>query len=290
MYRKFRQVNLVPYLFILPAFLYLIGIAFVPIGQAIYYSFTNYDLLSAPQWLGWQNYLTLWQDQTFWLVLQNTLVYLLVAVPLLTILPLGLAILVNQQLPAVNFFRLLFYLPVIVSVVVSSIAWKWVYAEQGILNGIISAVADKPVQIPWLTDPHWAIYGVIAVTVWRGLGYYMVIYLAGLQTIPSDLYEACALDGSDGWSKHWDITLPLMRPYMGLVATISTISAMKIFEEVYIMTKGDPAQSTKTIVYYLYEKGFDSLEMGYASAIGVVLFLGIMTVSIGALKIIAPRP
>ena len=139
----------------------------------------------------------------------------------------------------------------------------------------------RPVTIPWLTDPKTAIFAIIAVVVWRGIGYYMVIYLAGLQAIPADLYEAAAIDGSDGLQKHWDITIPLMKPYIILVAVISSIGAMKVFEEVYIMSQGGPANSTKTVVYYLYDKGFTSLEMGYASAIGVFLFLIIFIISIG---------
>jgi putative chitobiose transport system permease protein len=117
------------------------------------------------------------------------------------------------------------------------------------------------------------------VTVWKGLGYYMTIYLAGLQSIPEDLYEAAALDGSDGWQKHWDITVPLMRPYLFLVAVISSLSAMKVFEEVFIMTQGGPLDSSKTVVYYLYEQAFSRLEMSYACTIGLALFLAILLLS-----------
>jgi len=276
------------YLFILPAIAYLLLIAFLPTAQAVYFSFTNYDFISTAQWIGWRNYSELLRDQTFLQVLGNTLIYLGCAVPLLVILPLALAILVNQRLRGVQFFRMVYYLPVIVSVVVSSIAWKWVYAEHGVLNGVAQWLSGQNLKIPWLTDPRFAIYAVIAVIVWRGLGYYMVIYLAGLQAIPQDLYEAGAIDGSDGWQKHWDITIPLMRPYIVLVAVISGIAGMKIFEEVYIMTKGDPANSTKTAVYYLYEQGFTSLQMGYASAIGVILFLAILLISLITVRFITP--
>ena len=137
-------------------------------------------------------------------------------------------------------------------------------------------------------QPKTAIFAIVAVVIWRGVGYYMVIYLAGLQAIPADLYEAAAIDGSDGWQKHLDITIPLMKPYIILVAVISAIGAMKVFEEVYIMSQGGPANSTKTVVYYLYDKGFTSLEMGYASAIGVFLFLIIFIISILTFKFINP--
>jgi putative chitobiose transport system permease protein len=260
----------------------------LPIFQAIYLSFTNYDFIGNPNFIGWENYTKLWSDRTFWKVMNNTLIYLIFVVPSLVILSLVLAILVNQKLRSIKFFRAVYYFPVIVSVVVAGIAWKWVYAETGILNYFLSIISWQPVKIPWLTNPHTAIFAIMAVVIWRGIGYYMVIYLAGLQAIPADLYEAAAIDGSDGWQKHFDITIPLMQPYIILVSIISSISAMKIFEEVYIMSQGGPANSTKTVVYYLYDKGFTSLEMGYASAIGVFLFLIIFVVSILTFKFINP--
>jgi len=283
-----KKFSWTPYLFLLPAIAFLCLTSFLPVLQAIYLSFTNYDFVGNPTFTGWQNYISLWRDRTFWKVLGNTLTYLAFVVPSLVVLPLALAILVNQKLRSIKFFRAVYYFPVIVSVVVAGIAWKWVYAENGILNYFLSIISFQPVKIPWLTDPKTAIFAIIAVVIWRGVGYYMVIYLAGLQAIPADLYEAAAIDGSDGWQKHFDITIPLMQPYIILVSIISSISAMKIFEEVYIMSQGGPANSTKTVVYYLYDKGFTSLEMGYASAIGVFLFLIIFIVSIFTFKFINP--
>ncbi|MFN5855077.1 MAG: carbohydrate ABC transporter permease [Pseudanabaenaceae cyanobacterium] len=281
-----------PYLFILPAVLLLGLTAFLPIAQAIYLSFTNYDFVGEPTWLGLKNYSNLWQDQLFWKVLGNTLIYLIFAVPCLIFLPLGMAILVSntigKKLRGMRLFRAIFYFPVLLSVVVAGIAWKWVYAETGILNYFLSSITGQAVRLPWLTDPRLAIFAIIAVTVWKGLGYYMVIYLAGLQAIPQNLYEAAMIDGSDGIQKHFDITLPLMRPYILLVGVISSIAALKIFEEVYIMSQGGPANSTKTVVYYLFEKGISSLEMGYASAIGVFLFLVIFVVSIATFRLTNP--
>ena len=283
-----KKFSWTPYLFLLPAIAFLALTSFLPIFQAIYLSFTNYDFIGNPNFIGWENYTKLWSDRTFWKVMNNTLIYLIFVVPSLVILSLVLAILVNQKLRSIKFFRAVYYFPVIVSVVVAGIAWKWVYAENGILNYFLSIISWQPVKIPWLTNPQTAIFAIMAVVVWRGIGYYMVIYLAGLQAIPADLYEAAAIDGSDGWQKHFDITIPLMQPYIILVSIISSISAMKIFEEVYIMSQGGPANSTKTVVYYLYDKGFTSLEMGYASAIGVFLFLIIFVVSILTFKFINP--
>jgi len=271
-----------PYLFLLPALFFLTISSFYPLLQAFYLSFTNYDFVSSAKLVGWGNYLAILGDRLFWQVLGNTLIYLLIVVPSLVILSLGLALLVNQKIKGMAIFRSIYYLPVIVSVVIAAIAWKWIYAENGLLNYLISFLAlawETPFKISWLTNPDTAIVAIALVTIWRGLGYYMAIYLAGLQSIPAELYEAAAIDGSEGWLKHWDITIPLMRPYILLVGVISTINAMKIFEEVYIMSRGGPANSTKTVVYYLYEKGFSSLEMGYASAIGVILFLAIFIIS-----------
>jgi putative chitobiose transport system permease protein len=278
--------NWTPYFFLFPALLILAVVSFWPVLQAIYLSFTDYDIIGAPNFIGLKNYEQLWRDQLFWKVLFNTLIYMVVVVPALVILPLFLAILVNQKLRGIQFFRAAYYVPVIVSVVVAGIAWKWIYAENGLLNYFTSIFTS--VKIPWLTNSSTAIFAIIAVTIWKGLGYYMVIYLAGLQTIPQDLYEAAAIDGSDGWRKHLDITIPMLKPYIVLVTVISAIAAMKVFEEVYVMSRGGPANSTKTVVYYLYEKGFSSLEMGYASAIGVVLFLVVFLLSVISVRSVDP--
>ncbi len=276
-----------PYLFLAPALILLSLTVFWPAIQAFYLSFTRfeYDLTQAPAWIGWGNFVQLSQDRVFWQTLGNSLLYLVGVVPILVFAPLGLAILVNQKLPGMHWFRTAFYTPVIISMVVAGIAWRWLYAQNGLLNQLLQQTGLVQEAIPWLTSPQLSLFSVMAVTVWKGLGYYMVIYLAGLQGISADLYEAAALDGSDGWQKHWDITLPLMRPYLLLVGVISAISATKVFEEVYVMTQGGPLNSSKTIVYYLYEKAFMDLEISYACTIGLVLFLLIFTLSLVNLKL-----
>ena len=280
------QQRLTPYLFLLPALVILGLTVFWPALQAFYLSFTRYeyDLTQVPQWVGLANFRRLWTDSVFWQTLRNTVVYLVGVVPILVIAPLALAILVNQKLRNIEWFRAAYYTPVVISMVVAGIAWKWLYAENGLLNQLLKQVGITS-GIPWLTSPNWAIFSVMAVTVWKGLGYYMVIYLAGLQSLSADLYEAAAIDGSDGIRKHWDITIPLMKPYLVLVAVISAISATKVFEEVFIMTQGGPRNSSKTIVYYLYEQAFQNLEMSYACTIGLVLFLVILGLSILNLKL-----
>ncbi len=284
--RTVSQQKLTPYLFLLPAITILGLTVFLPAIQAFSLSFTRYeyDLTQLPRWVGLVNFQRLWQDQVFWQTIGNTLLYLLGVVPVLVFIPLGLAILVNQKLRGMNWFRTAFYTPVVISMVVAGIAWKALYTNNGIFNQLLKQLGFDE-GIPWLTSPQWAIWSVMAVTIWKGLGYYMVIYLAGLQSISPELYEAAAIDGSQGWRKHWDITLPLMRPYLLLVAVISAISATKVFEEIYIMTQGGPRNSSKTVVYYLYERAFQDLDISYACTIGLVLFLVILLLSIVNLKL-----
>ena len=280
--KDWKQFNhkLTPYWFLLPALIMLGLTVFYPALRAFYLSFTQYeyDLTQPPVWIGWQNFQRLWADPIFWQTLRNTLLYLVCVVPVLVAMPLGLAILVNQKLRGIHWFRVAYYVPVVISMVVAGIAWKWLYSDNGLLNQLLKMVGIP--NIPWLTSPNLAIFSVMAVTIWKGLGYYMVIYLAGLQAIPQDLYEAAAIDGSDGIRKHWDITVPLMRPYLFLVAVISAISATKVFEEVYVMTRGGPNNSSATIVYYLYDKAFGELEISYACTIGLVMFLIILGLSV----------
>jgi putative chitobiose transport system permease protein len=270
-----------PYLFLLPALLILGLTVFYPAVQAFLLSFTRYeyDITQPPQWIGLENFQRLLKDQIFWKTLSNTLVYLVGVVPILVAAPLGLAILVNRNVPGIRWFRAAYYTPVVISMVVAGIAWRWLYAETGLFNQLLVWLRLSKEGFPWLTSPKFALFSVMVVTIWKGLGYYMVIYLAGLQSIPADLYEAAAIDGSDGWSKHWDITVPLMRPYLFLVAVISAISATKVFEEVYIMTQGGPRSSSKTLVYYVYEQAFQDLEISYACTLGLAMFLLILVLS-----------
>ena len=170
------------------------------------------------------------------------------------------------------------YLPVIVSIVVAAIAFKWLYGGQGILNYLLSLFHIKP--IGWLVDTNWALFSVAVVTIWKGIGYYMMIYLASLMSVPQDLYEACDIDGANFLTKHLTVTIPHIMPTIALVSTISTISAMKVFAEIYVMTKGGPLNSTKTIVYYIYERAFENLDLGYASALAVVLLVVVMIFSL----------
>ena len=269
----------VPYLFLAPAAIILILFFFIPFLESFALSFQSYrnDIYN-PQWVGLENYIKLFHAPIFWKTLTNTFIYLIGVVPLLVVLSLIIAILVNQKLRGIKLFRVVIYIPVIVSIVVAGIAWKWIYADNGILNYLMSLFNLS--KIGWLTDPRFALYSVMAVTVWKGLGYYMVIYLAALTGVPKDLYEASDIDGANIFQKHLAVTVPHLMPTITLVSVISSISAMKAFVEIYVMTQGGPLNASKTIVYYIYQRDFENLDMGYASAAGMVLLVIVMVMSI----------
>ena len=268
-----------PYLFLLPAGVILLVFFFIPFFQTILLSFKDYSTnIYNPTFVGLQNYFQLMHSPVFYKVLANTFVYLFLAVPVLAILPLFLAILINQKIRGGNLYKILIYLPVIVSIVVAAIAFKWLYAQQGILNFAVMKFGFNP--IGWLTDTRFALISVIIVTIWKGVGYYMMIYLAALMGVPKELYEACDIDGASKLRKHLTVTIPHIMPTIALVSTISAISAMKVFAEIYVMTKGGPLNSSKTIVYYIYERAFENLDLGYASAMAVVLLAIVMVFSL----------
>lgn len=271
--------NYVPYLFLLPAGIILLVFFFVPFFQTILLSFKDYSTsIYNPSWVGFYNYVKLFHSPVFYKVLGNTFVYLFIAVPILAVIPLFLAILISQKIRGITLYKILLYLPVIVSIVVAAIAFKWLYAEQGILNYGLLKLGFHP--IGWLTDTRFSLISVIIVTVWKGIGYYMMIYLAALMSVPKELYEACDIDGANFIKKHLTVTIPHIMPTIALVSTISAISAMKVFAEIYVMTKGGPLNSSKTIVYYIYERAFENLDLGYASAMAVVLLAIVMVFSL----------
>ena len=268
-----------PYLFLLPAAAVMIVFFFIPFFQTFGLSFFDYSSsLYNPNFVGADNYIKLFKEPVFYKVMFNTFMYLVIAVPFLVTFPLFLAILINQKIRGITLYKILLYLPVIVSIVVAAIAFKWLYAGQGILNYILSLFHIK--SIGWLVDTKWALFSVALVTIWKGIGYYKMIYLASLMSVPQDLYEACDIDGANFITKHLTVTIPHIMPTIALVSTISTISAMKVFAEIYVMTKGGPLNSTKTIVYYIYERAFENLDLGYASALAVVLLVVVMGFSL----------
>ncbi|WP_374662629.1 carbohydrate ABC transporter permease [Inhella sp.] len=276
----------VPLLFLLPACSLLGGLVLYPGLQALWLSFTDYNMIQPTRFVGLDNYARLADDPFFWAALRNSLLYLVVVVPLLVFLPIVLAVGVNAALPGIKVFRALFYLPVVTSLVISGLIWKWVYEEKGLLNHALQALGLADAPVAFLTDPSIAIFAVMAVTLWAGMGYYMVIYLAGLQGIPRSLYEAAEVEGVSGWQQFWHITVPLLKPSMAIVAVMSSIAAMKVFEEIFVMTQGGPMASTKTLVYFIYETAFVEFEMGLASAAGMALFAITLVLSLLQLRLL----
>jgi putative chitobiose transport system permease protein len=278
----------VPYLFLIPAGIVLVTFLFLPFIQSFYLTFFSYqDDIYNPRFIGLMNYYSLFSSPDFYQSMLNSLIYLICAVPPLVILPLFLAILLNQHLRGITAFRAMVYIPVIISIVEAGIAWKWLYSSSGPLNYLISLLGMKPAG--FLTDPDIALYAVILVTIWKGLGYYMVIYLASLNSVPADLYDAALTDGANNWNKHLHVTIPHLAPAMTMVATVSSISAMKVFVEIYVMTQGGPINSTKTMVYYIYQKAFENLDFGYASCAGFVLLAVTLIFSIINMKFLEKR-
>jgi putative chitobiose transport system permease protein len=269
----------VPYLFILPALVILTVFFFIPFFQTIGLSFFDYsNSIYSPSFVGIENYTKILHSELFYQVMGNTFLFLVIAVPPLVICPLFLAVLLDQKIRGITAYKILIYLPVIVSIVVAAIAFKWLYAQEGILNYFIGLFGIH--SIGWLTDSRFSMLSVAIVTIWKGIGYYMMIYLSALMSVPQELYEACDIDGANFLTKHLTVTIPQIMPTIALVSTISIISAMKVFVEIYVMTKGGPLNSSKTIVYYIYERAFENLDLGYASALAVILLVIIMAFSL----------
>ncbi|GAA2376937.1 carbohydrate ABC transporter permease [Nonomuraea africana] len=262
-----------PYLFALPA-LALFGVFFVwPALTAIQLSFMEYDVVSPPEFVGLDNFVKMMGDSKFWTATLNSVLFLIGLFPLLVVAPLLLAVLVNQRLPGIRTFRMLYYLPVVTSMVAVAVAWEYVFHQQGVLNWILTGAGllDQPIQ--YLLDPFWALPALILVEGWKSMGFYMMIYLAGLQTIDSSLYEAARVDGASAWHRLRRITVPLMIPYIAVAITMEMLDAMQVFTSVYVMTKGGPQDATLTLGYYIWSAAFEHYEMGYASAMGLVLWV-----------------
>ena len=266
-------------MFILPALILLVIFFFIPFFYTIILSFKDYSTdIYNPVFAGFSNYVTLLKSKEFYSTLLNTFLFLLMVVPFLAVFPLVVAIFINQKIRGINLYKVLIYLPVVVSIVVVAIAFKWIYAQEGILNYFLELFHFRP--IGWLTDTHFAMLSVAIVTIYKGIGYYMMIYLSALIGVPKDLYEAADIDGASPLKKHLTVTVPHIMPVIALVVTVSSISALKVFAEIYVMTKGGPLNSTKTIVYYIYERAFENLDLSMAAAASVVLLLVILIFSI----------
>lgn len=265
-----------------PAVLLLILFVFIPALLAFGLSFTNARLLApyAPSFVGMDNFVRLFQDETFWHSLLNVAYFAVVVVPVQSAVALGMALLVNVKVRGVNFFRTLYFLPVVTSMVVVSLLWLFMYQQNGLLNEIIAKATFGAIHGPdWLNNPSTAMPAIILMSVWQAAGFHMIIWLSGLQTIPGDIYEAAAIDGVSGWQRFRFITWPSLRPTRNLILVTITIQALSLFTQVNVMTQGGPLDSTSTIVYQAVQTGFQQQETSYASAISLVFFVLVLMVS-----------
>jgi len=285
--RRRRRMRLITaYGFIAPAMFFFVVFLFIPLIAAVYLSFTSYDLVTAPEWVGLDNYQNLFQDPLFWRGLRNSFIYLIVT-PILIVLSIGLAIVVNRKLMGIPIFRTIYYIPAVTSVVAVGMIFEFVFAEpSGLINGLLLSLGLIERPINFLTHPDSTLISIMLVTIWRGIGFYMVIFLAALQAVPEELYEAAAIDGANRFQRHLYVTVPGIRPAIIFVAVISSISALKVFEEIWVMTDGSGGllDSALTLMFYLYRQGFINLELGYASAIAVVFTIVTLIFSIANLR------
>ncbi|MEM8532006.1 MAG: sugar ABC transporter permease [Chloroflexota bacterium] len=264
----------VGYLFLLPALIVLLVFLLYPVTYGAVLSFYDYSILAPAEFTGFENFQKLLTDSIFHISLIHSVQYLLV-VPIIQIFSFGLAMLVNHKLPGIAFFRAAFYVPVITAAVVVALAWQWIFdLEYGLLNSWLQSLQIIREPIAWLDQPAIALWSIMFVTFWRGLGFYMVIYLAGLQGIPRELEEAAAIDGVGRWQRLWYITIPLMMPTIAFCSIWSSIAALKVFDEVLVMSRpnpGGPANSTMVVNLLMYLTAFDDFDFGYAAAQGLVL-------------------
>lgn len=239
------------------------------------------------RFVGLDNYVRLLRDPLFWKALVNTLIFVVVTIPLTTVTALLVALGLNRRIPARALFRAGYFVPTIVSIVVVSIIFKNFYSPFGFLNTLLKAAGLE--GHPWLQDPKTALAAIMVMDVWAAIGYYAVIYLAGLQAIPAELYEAAEMDGGSGWQRHLHITLPLLRSTTLFILVINTIRSFQVFIEIFVMTRGDPLNSTLTSVFYLYDQAFTRFELGYASALAYALFAVTLGVSLLYVKLLRGR-
>ncbi|MBX3729503.1 MAG: sugar ABC transporter permease [Candidatus Sumerlaeia bacterium] len=278
-----RRQTAMAYAFLLPTLLVLGLFHFFPMLQAFGISLMQYTPGSPRnEFIGLENFRRLMGDAAFWTALKNTVLYL-ACVPVIIALSLALALLVEPQIPFIGFFRACYYVPVVTMMVVVAYAWSLIFnTDYGMLNQLLVGSGLVSSGVPWLTSPKMALWSIMSVTIWKGLGYYMVLFLVALKTVPRELVEAARIDGAKRWQVFRNVTLPSVWPIVTLSSVISAIAALKVFEEIYMMTRG--RADTATLVYEIYQTGIDmergsGLEMGYASAMGVVLFVLVLAIS-----------
>ena len=268
-----------------PAMAIFFVFTLLPVAIALFLSFTNYDVFTKMDWIGTANYQDVFEDEFFWRALWNTTTYTVWSIPLSMAIGLGLALLLNQKLRGLGVYRTVYYVPVVTSMVAVAMIWLQLFDPlYGVISNGLEAIGIR--GIDWLGDPNLAMPSIIAVSVLKVVGWNMLIYLAGLQGIPEYLREAAAIDGANRWQTLWKITLPLLQPTTFFIFVTSLIGAFQVFDVVYVMTGGGPANATTTLVHQIYNAAFKALDMGYAAAMSFVLFGIVLVVSLFSMRAI----
>ncbi|MBI1299736.1 ABC transporter permease subunit [bacterium] len=275
--RRRREI-LIAYAFLAPSLLVFLVFRHGPAIASLFLGFFEWSLLEPPLFVGFDNYVALWNDEIFWRTLNNTFVYTLLTVVPDVVIALGLAVLLNQSLPGMRLFRLAYFIPVVTSTAIVAILWRWLYQPQGLVNGFLQLFGIPTIN--WLSDPRYALTAIAAMAIWKHVGFNMLIFLAGLQSIPAELEEAARIDGAGRWASFRYVTLPLLRPVMVLATILTTIGSFQVFDAAYVMTGGGPFYATTTLVFYAYERAFGQYQMGYAATVSFVLFAIILTISL----------
>lgn len=278
-------------LFILPSFLLYLGFVIIPTLSSLYLSFTSWDGVSSDvRFIGFNNFIEIWNSERVHNALKNTLLMAVVLVILENIVAMALAMLVDQVKWFRNIFRSIFYFPVLLSGIVMGFVWTIILNYNfGVLNQLLDLVGLGSIKTDWLGNPDFALISIILSTVWKSAGYYMIIYLAGLQSIPQDLSEAAGIDGANRWQQFRHITFPLLAGAMTVCIVLSMISALKIFDQIAVMTDGGPGFATETLTYIIYKVGFGELRQGFGTALAQLLFVFILIVTVIQVKFLRKR-
>ena len=285
-----RDERVAAYIFVAPAVILLIAFLVVPMIYTVYFSGFKYQIMrpDAMKFIGFENYQKLFSDKNFWLALKNTVYFTVIVVPCQCVLALALALLVSKKFRGVAVFRTMYFAPQLTSMVVISVLWSVLYnanPNTGLINSILVSLGMSPIK--FLSDASTAMNSIIFMSAWQGAGYQMMIFLAGLQGIPRDQYEAASVDGATKFKQFLYITIPGLKGTIKYVIMITMIQAMKLFTQPYIMTQGEPKNSTKTLVYYIYTQGFQKGNFGYACSIAAVFFVIVVCMSMAMKKVTA---
>ncbi len=276
--RKSTKQTMAAYLFIMPSFLgVLVFIAF-PVLFALYMSLQQWDGITTPQFVGLENFISLFKDPIFWITFRNTVVYTIITVPVSVLISLGVAQLLNQRVVGLAFFRTAMFIPVVTSALAIAVIWKWIYDyDNGLLNDTLSLL--HLAQIPWLSEPAWALIALCIIGVWQGFGFTTILILAAIQNVPDSLLEAASIDGASAWTRFWRITVPLISPTLLFVTIISFVASFQVFTQIYYLTNGGPDYGTSVLTFLVFQRAFVQNRFGEAAALSYVMFAIIFAVT-----------